>query len=238
MNNTEQLINEVIGSGRNAMDEYEGNRLLSRNGIPMAETVLCRNLDRALEAADSIGYPVVMKIVSPDILHKTEAGCVRIGIKNKAELREAYAAILKNARLYKAGANIRGVLVQEMLKPGLELIFGVKKDPQFGHVILFGTGGIYVEIMRDVSLRLVPIKARDAVEMIDETLLAPVFSGARGKKYSRDTVVSILMALSALVQEHPVIEEIDINPFILYEDGMTSKGVDAVVVLNGINRPD
>jgi succinyl-CoA synthetase beta subunit len=229
----ERLVNEVINSGRNTMDEYEANRLMTCYGIPMAETSLCRDLDRALEAAGRIGYPVAMKIVSPDILHKTEAECVRINIKGAAELKEAYETILQNARLYKADADIRGVSVQEMLKPGLELIFGVKKDSQFGHVVLFGTGGIYVEIIRDASLRLVPIKVRDAVEMIDETLLSPVFSGARGKNYRKDTVVSVLMALSRLVQEHPVIEEIDINPFILYEDGTISKGVDAVVVITG-----
>ncbi|HHZ01131.1 MAG TPA: acetyl-CoA synthetase [Tissierellia bacterium] len=231
MTNSRQLIDQVLSSGRNAMDEYEGNRLLSQYDIPMAETVLCNDVDQALEAAEGMGYPVVMKIVSPDILHKTEAGCVRIGIRDASELREAYETIIQNAQQYKADAEIRGVLVQEMLNPGLELIFGVKKDPQFGHVILFGAGGIYVEIIRDISLRLVPIKVRDAVKMIDETMLSTIFAGARGKKYSKDTVVTILMALSRIVQEHPMIEEIDINPFILYEDGKISKGVDAVVVI-------
>jgi succinyl-CoA synthetase beta subunit len=227
-----QLLKEVIASGRNALDEYEGNQLLTQYGIPMAETSLCRDLAQALEAAGRTGFPVVMKVLSPDILHKTEAGCVRVGINNEAELQQAYQAVLRNARHYKPDARIRGVIVQEMLIPGLELIFGVKKDPQFGHVVLFGTGGIYVEIIRDVSLRLVPIKVRDALEMIDDTLLSPVFSGARGKNYNKDTVVSVLMALSRLVQEHPVIGEVDINPFILYEDGMISKGVDAVIVLD------
>lgn len=226
------IINEVIASGRKALDEFEGNQLLTQYGIPMAETSLCQDLNQALEAAAQMGYPVVTKILSPDILHKTEAGCVMVGIKNAAQLQQAYRTIFRNARHYKPNAHIRGVIVQKMLKPGLELIFGVKRDPQFGHVILFGTGGIYVEIIRDVSLRLLPIQTRDAVEMIDDTLLSPLFSGARGKKYNKKTAVSILMALSQLVLEHPEIQEIDINPFILYEDEKESKGVDAVIVLD------
>jgi succinyl-CoA synthetase beta subunit len=232
MHKPEQLTKQAVISKRKTLDEYEGNQLLAQHQIPMAKTVLCQSLDQALAAAGAMGFPVVMKILSPDILHKTEAGCVKVGIKNSEELKQAYQAIMHNALQYKPDAHIRGVIIQEMLEPGLELIFGLKRDPQFGHVILFGTGGIFVETIRDVSLRLVPINITDAYEMIDETMISPVFSGARGKRYNKDTAVSVLMALSQLAVEYPGIEEIDINPFIMYDDGNQSKGVDAVVVLN------
>lgn len=154
---------------------------------------------------------------------------MKVGIINEEELKNAYNEILENAKSYNIHSEIEGVIVQEMLPKGLELIFGINKDPQFGHTIMFGLGGIYVEIFEDIALRLVPIDRGQAYSMILETKVSKVLTGARGKNYNIDEVVDILLKLSKLVQDHKEIEEIDINPFILYENGKLGQGVDALM---------
>lgn len=226
------ILYEVKNSKRNSLNELEGNQILTQYGIPMAKTILSRSSMEAIEIADKIGYPIVLKVLSPEILHKTEAGCVRVGLKNQEEIKKAYNEILENAMKYNPNAEIKGVIVQEMMDKGLELIFGIKKDPQFGHTIMFGLGGIYVEIFEDISLRLVPITRAEAYSMIQETKVYKILTGARGKNYNIDEVVEILLKLSNLVQEYKEIEEIDINPFILYENNNLGKGVDALITLS------
>lgn len=228
----DNILSKARKSKRSSLNELEGNRLLSSYGIPMAKAFLARSVDEAIEIAKDIGYPLVLKVLSPQILHKTEAGCVRIGLTDEEEVRKAYDEILKNARKYNPDSKIEGIIVQEMAPDGLELIFGINKDPQFGHTIVFGLGGIYVEVFEDIALRLVPIDRDDAYSMISETKVFKILSGARGKKYDVDEVIDILMKLSKLVQEHKGIQEIDINPFIIYEDGRVGRGVDALVTLS------
>jgi acetate---CoA ligase (ADP-forming) subunit beta len=227
----DKILSEVLDEGRKTLNEYEANLLLSSVGISMARTELCLDFEAALRAVESIGYPVVLKILSSDILHKTEAGCVRVGITNEEELKAAYDEVLENAKRYNPDARIRGVIVQEMLKKGLEVIFGVSSDPQFYHTIMFGMGGIYVEVFKDVSMRLVPISRLDAEDMISETKLSKILDGARGKNYDKNEVVDILLKISNLVKNHPCISEIDINPFLLYENGKKGAGVDALITL-------
>lgn len=216
---------------RKNLNELEANQLLSSIGISMAKTVLCISDEEAVKAVEGIGFPVVLKILSPDILHKTEAGCVRIGIEKNEDLIQAFKEVINNAKTYNPNADIKGVIVQEMLPKGLELIFGISKDPQFGHTIMFGMGGIYVEIYQDVALRLVPIDRDEALKMIDETKVSKILRGARGKNYDIDEVVDTLLKLSDLAVNKPEIKEVDINPFILYEDGIKGSGVDALITL-------
>lgn len=211
------------------LNEFEANKLLSSVSIPMAMSRLCKTIDEAKIEAREIGFPVVMKILSPDILHKTEAGCVFIGIKNAEDVEKKYNRILENAKDYKPNAKIDGVLVQEMAPKGLELIIGMKHDPQFGPVIIIGSGGIYVEVYKDVSLRLIPIDRLDAKEMIKETKIYDIIKGARGTKYDLEVLIDSLMKLSKLAFDNKKILEIDINPFFLYEEGEGGKGVDALI---------
>lgn len=228
----DNMLSQVKETNRSSLNELEGNRFLSSYGISMAKTFLATSAEEAVEIAEKIDYPIVLKVLSPEILHKTEAGCVKVGLTNKDEIIKAYNQILSNAKKYDPDSIIEGVIVQEMVPEGLELIFGINKDPQFGHTIVFGLGGIYVEVFEDIALRLVPINKEDAYAMIEETKVSKILAGARGKKYNIHEVVDILLTLSKLVQEHEEIQEIDINPFILYEDEKVGKGVDALITLS------
>ena len=178
--------------------------------------------------ARELEFPIVMKILSADIQHKTEAGCVFLGVE-KEEVEEKYAQILENAKAYKADAAIDGVLIQEMAAEGLEVIVGMKKDPQFGPVIMTGSGGIYVEVFKDIALRLLPVDRKEAVKMIKETKLYQIITGARGTEYDMDALADCLLKVSELVGNQPSIEELDINPLFLYEKGKGAKGVDALI---------
>ncbi len=215
------------------LNELDASRLLLSYGISMTKSALCTNPAELSTIAEAIAFPVAMKILSADIPHKTETGCVRLSLKSLAELQTAYGEILQNAARNAPSARIEGVLIQHMQPEGLQVIFGVHRDPQFGAVAVFGLGGIYVELLKAVSMRLLPITRTDALEMIEETPLAKVFQGARGKEYDREEVVAVLLGLSKLLGEHPEIREIDINPFILYEQNSAPCcGVDAIVVMD------
>ena len=156
--------------------------------------------EEAVAAAEAIGYPVAMKIVSPDILHKTDVGCVRLGVADAAEARLAHAAILGNALQYLPDAAIEGVTVQEMLKPGKEVIVGINRDPQFGPIVMFGLGGIYVEVLKDVAFRVAPLSPCDAEEIVREIRGFPLLAGVRGEKASDLGAVSeALLRVSQLV---------------------------------------
>lgn len=211
------------------LNELDANALLSGYGIPMAKSFLCKNTEDAVEKAKQLRFPVVMKVLSPDILHKTDAGCVFVGVKNEAELRTAFQKILENAEAYKADADIDGVLIQEMADKGLEMIAGMKLDPQFGPTIMVGSGGIYVEVYKDIALRLLPINREDAEKMLKEVNIYKVISGLRGSVYDSEAIIDVLLQVSKLVMENPDIEEIDINPLFVYEKGRGVKGVDALI---------
>jgi acetate---CoA ligase (ADP-forming) subunit beta len=227
-----EIISDVKTSGRNSLNEYQASQIMNSTGISMAKSIVCKNFEELISTEENIEYPVVLKILSSDILHKTDAGCVEIGINNKEDLIKAYAKVMDNARKYNPNASIDGILVQEMVKQGLELIIGMKKDPQFGPVVMFGLGGIYVEVFQDISLRLLPIDNYEAVEMIKETKIYKIIDGAREKEYDLDAVVDTLLKISKLVEENEEIEEIDLNPFFLYEKGEGGKAVDALISLN------
>ncbi|MEJ2659513.1 MAG: acetate--CoA ligase family protein [Desulfobacteraceae bacterium] len=195
------------------------------NGDRLATTV-----DQAVAAAQEIGFPVVMKIVSPDILHKSEAKGVRLNLRNKTETQQAFHKLMKSARRYKPDADIRGVLVSSMAPSGVEVIIGTKIDEQFGPVIMYGLGGIMVEILKDISFRVLPISRHSARKMITETKSAPILEGIRGNApCDQKALVQLLLLISDLVEAYPDIQEMDLNPVILHESGLSI--VDARILL-------
>ena len=215
-----------------ALNELKSGKLLNDYGIPVvvSEFLTDGSGEAIAAAAAKTGFPAVMKILSEDILHKTDLGCVKLIITDEAEMKAAYEEILANAKKGAPNARIQGVLVQQMLPKGFEVLLGISTDPQFGRVIMVGLGGIYVELLQAVSLRILPITRTDALQMLEETPLAKACEGLRGVTYDREEIVDALMNLSRLAVSHPEITEIDINPFVLFGDGRKAAGVDAMVV--------
>ncbi|MFV0362134.1 MAG: acetate--CoA ligase family protein [Suipraeoptans sp.] len=213
------------------LNELDARNLLLDYGIPMVRSSVVKSESEISEYSKDMKFPIVMKILSADILHKTEAKCVFVGV-SKDEVLSIYQKILVNARAYNENAKIDGVLMQEMASSGLEVIMGMKKDPQFGPVIMVGMGGIYVEVFKDVALRLLPLDRDEIVNMINETKLNRIIKGARGTKYDIDTLTDSLEKMTRLVEENPSIEEIDVNPLFLYEEGHGAKGVDALIKIS------
>lgn len=210
------------------LNELDAKNLLSEYGVPMAKSMAAESKEEAVRIASALEFPIVMKILSGDIQHKTEADCVFLGVDKEA-VEQRYEDIIKNAKVYNPEAVIDGVLMQEMAPKGLEVIIGMKKDPQFGPVIMAGSGGIYVEVFKDIALRLLPINKQEAVRMLEETKLYQIIKGARGTEYDLDALVETLLKVSNLVKALPSVEEIDINPLFLYEKGKGAKGVDALI---------
>ena len=219
--------------GRKILSENESKKLLSQYGILSTEEALAGTSEEAVKIAAKIGYPVVLKVDSPDIPHKTEAGVIKLGISNKSELIDAYNGIIGNAKKYAPEAKIRGVLVQEMVKNAREVIVGLSYDPQFGPVIMFGLGGIFVEVFKDVSLRIAPLTRADAEDMIKEVKGYETLKEFRGKPEADvEGIVDVLIKVSRLaVDLGDVLSEIDINPLMVLDKGKGVKAADALVVL-------
>ncbi|MFA4646140.1 acetate--CoA ligase family protein [Pyrococcus kukulkanii] len=228
-----KVIKEVLKQGRTAMVEYEAKQVLKAYGLPVPEEKLAKTLDEALKYAKEIGYPVAMKLMSPQILHKSDAKVVMLNIKNEEELKKKWEEIHENAKRYNPNAEILGVLIAPMLKPGREVIIGVTEDPQFGHAIMFGLGGIFVEILKDVTFRLVPITEKDARKMIREIKAYPILAGARGEEPADiDAIVDMLLKVSQLVDDlRDYIKEMDLNPVFVYNKGEGAVIVDARIIL-------
>lgn len=230
MTNVSSIIDGALKEGRNALLEYEANAVCASYGVPVAKVKLAVTSSEAVKNADEIGYPVVLKIVSPDILHKSDAGGVIVNVKSADEVKEGFTKIVNNAKNYKADANVLGVLVQEMAPSSTEVIVGMTKDPTWGPALMFGLGGIFVEVLKDVSFRVAPITERDANEMVREIKAFKILEGIRGQPPADiDAIVDILLKISKLVMENPTIDEIDLNPVFVYEDG--AKAVDTRILL-------
>lgn len=220
------------GIGRRVLTEYESKRLLSLYDIPTSREIRATGEDEAVKAATDIGYPVVMKIDSPDILHKTDAGGVHVKLASEEEVRRAYRDIVDSARRYKPDAEILGVLVQEFVSGGSETIVGVTRDKQFGSSIMFGMGGIFVEIFKDSVFKMPPLSAQDAMDMVTGIKGYPILAGARGRE-PRDVqaLTDTLQKISSLVIElGDHIDEMDINPLLVLPEGQGVKAVDALIV--------
>jgi len=226
----EQIINNTRKQGRTVLTEIESKQVFEDVGMNAIETRLASSQKEAIALSDQIGFPVVLKVASPDISHKSDAGGVRVGLKNKSELLKAYQEIIASARQKYPTANIEGVSVQRMARPGLEIIIGMYKDSQFGPVLMFGLGGILVEVLKDVSFRIVPLIRRDAREMIKEIKGYSLLQGYRGQEPANIPYLEdLLLKLSDFVEQTPEIKEIDLNPIFAYKDGAVV--VDARIVL-------
>ncbi len=211
--------------------EYQAKKVLAEYGIPVTQEELATTREQALVIAKKIGYPVAIKVQSPDISHKTEAKAVKLGLNSDAELAAAYDEVLANAKAYNAKAQLDGVLVQEMLRGGTEAILGITNDPLFGPAVMFGLGGIFAEIMKDVSFRLAPVTLSMAHEMIAEIKGYPLLAGARGRAHADvDALADAIVKLSALaVDLKDQVAELDINPLFVMERGKGVKAADALI---------
>jgi acetate---CoA ligase (ADP-forming) subunit beta len=230
MNSTLSIIKDTKSQGRVLLTEIEAKQVIKEIGINTVETRLAKSQKEAAAIGSDIGFPIVLKIASPDITHKTDAGGVKVGLKNAAEVKKAYGEIMASVRQKYPDAKIEGVSVQSMARPGIEIIIGMFKDAQFGPVIMFGLGGIFVEVLKDVSFRLIPILKRDAEEMIKEIKGYALLQGYRGQEPAHiPSLVDILLKVSSLVEKTPEIKEIDLNPVFAYKD--SALAVDARIVL-------
>jgi acyl-CoA synthetase (NDP forming) len=224
-------IKQILKSKTADVAEYEAKRVLAAYGIPVTREELAKSAQEAVAFAKKIGYPVAVKVQSADISHKTEAKAVRLKIQSDAELTAAYEEVTKNAKAYKRDAKIEGVLVQEMVGDGVEAILGVTNDPLFGPAVMFGLGGIFAEVLKDVSFRLAPVTASVAREMVEEIAGYKVLTGARGKPPADiDALVDAIVRLSALavdLKDH--VAELDINPLFVFARGKGVKAADALI---------
>ena len=212
--------------------EPEALALVKAAGLPVIEHRTARSAEEAISAAGQFGYPVALKVVSREIVHKSDADGVQLDLRDAVAVGAAYRRVMDGAARHHAAARVDGVLVCRMARPGVEVILGLTRDPQFGPALMFGLGGIYVEIYRDVAFRLVPVSEHDATEMIREIKGFPLLLAARGRS-ARDlaTAVRCLLTLSRLAQSRPEIDALDLNPVILYDEGCVV--VDAKVFLAG-----
>lgn len=224
------IIDRAKNEGRTVLTEVESKQVLEEAGIPTARAQLAATREQAVAAARQMGWPVVLKIVSPDISHKSDVGGVRLNLASEEEVAAAFDEIVAAARKAEPEAKIEGVSVQKMAPAGVEVIMGMSKDAQFGPVLMFGLGGIFVEVLKDVAFRIVPLEPRDARQMIREIQGFPVLEGVRGQEPADLAALEgMLMRLSAFVEEHPEIAELDLNPVFAYKDGALA--VDARIVL-------
>jgi acyl-CoA synthetase (NDP forming) len=215
---------------RSILTEFESKRILKQIGVPVVETRLARNQKEAVSISQRIGFPVVLKIISPDVVHKTDSGGVKLGLKNASEVKKAYDDILRSVKKKHPRALIHGISVQKMVPPGTEVIIGTSKDPQFGPVIMFGLGGVFVEVLKDVSFRVIPVGRRDAQEMIQETKGFPLLQAFRGKEPANiSALVGMILKISKWINENPQIREMELNPVLAYKD--KALAVDARIVL-------
>jgi acyl-CoA synthetase (NDP forming) len=224
-----QIIEKAKKEKRSLL-ETEAKELLREYGIPVPDFKLIKSDDEIAGLAKEINFPIVMKIVSPDIIHKTDAGGVKLNIKDEKEAKLAYQGIISQAKKYNNEAKISGAIVYTMVPQGTEIIMGMMKDPHFGPVIMFGLGGIFVEVLKDISFRILPIEERDAREMITEIKGYEILKGIRGEP-PRDiqAIEEVLMKVSKLTMENPKVNEIDLNPIFVFEKGL--QVVDARMIL-------
>ena len=227
-------ISEIIAvaraQNRLILTEVEAKEIMQSAGVPVVETKLAETKEEALQLSEQMGFPVVAKIVAPDITHKSDAGGVRIGISDRAEMSEAWDDLMEKARTSFPGAAIHGVAVQPLAPSGTEVIIGGSQDPQFGPVVMFGLGGVFVEILKDVSFRIVPLTDNDASEMITDIRSYKVLEGYRGNAAAdTNAIQKALVATSNLLEGNSDIAELDLNPVFAYGDGILA--VDARIIL-------
>ena len=225
------IVDKAKADGRKILTEVESKDILEEAGIPTARARLATTADEAVAAATEVGFSVALKVVSPDITHKSDIGGVKLNLGTPDEVKAAFDEIVAAAKKAQPDAAIDGVSVQKMARPGIEVIMGMSQDAQFGPVLMFGLGGILVEVLKDVSFRLVPITPRDARQMIQEIKGRPLLEGYRGQEPADvEALEKLLLRLSDFIEKHPEIAELDLNPIFAYKDGAVA--VDARIILS------
>src|SRR5450755_2442195 len=228
-----KILDQAKAEARKALTAPEARGICESYGINIPKEGVAKTADEAVKLASEIGFPVVMKIVSPQILHKTEAGGVIVGVKSAEAAKAAHATIVGNAKKYDAKAEILGVQVQQMLTGGQEVIIGAVTDPAFGKLVAFGLGGILVEVLKGITFRLAPASEEDALSMLDGIAAAEILRGVRGAKpVARAALANMIERVSALVADFPEISEMDLNPVFASEHGATAADVRIVLDFN------
>jgi len=224
------IIDQARRQGRTLLSEVEAKQLLAAAGVPVVEARLARTKEEAIAQTNELGYPAVLKVVSAQIAHKTDVGGVKLNLQSADDVAAAFDAIMDAARKAAPEATIDGVSVQRMAEPGIEVIVGMSTDPQFGPVLMFGLGGVLVEVLKDVAFRIVPIVQRDARQMVREIQAFPVLQGYRGQEPADlEALEALLVKLSEFIEAHPEIAELDLNPVFAYAKGAVV--VDARIIL-------
>lgn len=232
-----RTIDHALAEGRVTIGEAEARQVLTACGLRIPPSELAATPDEAVDIAARIGYPVVLKVASPDILHKTDVGGVRVGLENADDVRDAFDLITYRAQRYLPEARLWGCLVQKMVPPGLEVLIGMNRDPQFGPVVTFGLGGIYVETLRDVSFRVAPFSRQQAEDMLGEIRAHAILDGVRGKPpVDKADLVEALLRIGQLVVDFSEITELDINPYVVYEQGRGGQALDMRMVIRPMER--
>src|SRR5215210_879138 len=233
-----RIIDRVRSEGRTSLTAPEGKEVCEAYSIPVPKEGVARTAEDAKKLAGGMGFPVVLKIVSPDILHKTEAGGVLVGLKSDEEVSMGFETILANAKRYNADARIEGVQVQQMLKGGTEVIVGAITDDSFGKLVAFGLGGVLVEVLKDITFRLAPATRDDALSMLDGIQAAEMLKGVRGgDAVSREALADVIVKVSQLVSDFPEIVELDLNPVFATKKDAIAADVRIVVDFSYKPRP-
>ena len=231
---TAEIIENVRKDNRRVLLGSEAHSIAEAYGIPVARIGLATSSEEAILLAEELGYPVVLKIASPDIIHKSDVGGIRVGLETPEAVEEAFLQILNNAKTHMPNAIIYGVDVQEMAEKGKELIIGCSKDVQFGPLVMFGAGGIFVNFLKDVAFRLAPMTRSDAQALISETKIGSLLSGVRGEEPSDIAAIEdTILRISQLVTDFDEIVELDINPAFVYEKGKGVSAVDVKITIGG-----
>lgn len=227
-----ETIDRVLGEGRVSIGDAEARSIITAYGMDIPPSEIAETPDRAVEIASEMGYPVVLKIASPDILHKTDVGGVKVGLGNPTDVRDAFELMTYRAQRYLPEARLWGCLVQKMVPPGLEILIGMNRDPQFGPLVTFGLGGIYVEILKDVAFRVAPYAREEVDEMLSEIRTSALLDGVRGEPpVDREAIIDALMRVGQMVIDFPEIAELDINPFVVYPEGQGGIAIDMRLIL-------
>jgi len=227
------VLEKAKKEGRRLLYSFEGQQIMDAVGIANPRSNIARSLEEAIGFAGDIGYPVVMKVVSRDIVHKSDAGGVALDIDNREEVADAYEAIMQNCRRFKADAQIEGIEISQQVSPGVETIVGARRDLSFGPIVMFGLGGIYVEVMKDIAFRAFPLSRGEANRMISEIKTYPLLLGVRGEKRKDiDMLADAVLRVGTIIKKFPEISDIEINPLVAYEYGQGVKAVDVRILLS------
>ena len=229
----DKIVDGARKEGRSFLLAHEGQSVMNITGIPVPKSLIATTIESSVKGATAIGYPVVMKVVSKDILHKSDAGGIALDLQNDDEVINAYEAIMRSSRQNVPNAVIEGVEISEMVRPGTEMIVGARVDKTFGPTVMVGLGGIYVEVMKDVSFRALPLDRREIMSMIKEIRSYPLLLGVRGEK-TRDinALVDAIIKLGAIISNCKGISDIEINPLVVYEQGLGARAVDVRIILS------